>query len=314
MVSRRLIRIKAYQVLFAYYKGNKDNVSNAEKEVLYSINKTYELYHKIFLLLIEIKDKFEIKLEKRKNKRLPTFEDLNPNRKFVDNKVISQLENTEAFIEYIERNKISWKNNEEFINKIVKQIDEAEYFNKYLNITTDYKADKKLIIEILENVVLDCDDFNEILEEDSIYWNDELEFVFDMILRTLKKLKESHTEIKLMPLYKSENDKLFAKDLVTKTILNHSKNVDRIFKYVKNWDSERLAFTDSLLMEMAFEELTEFADIPVKVTMNEYIEIAKFYSTKQSGQFINGVLDKMVKDLKEEGLIKKTGLGLKGSI
>jgi len=314
MVSRRLIRIKAYQVLFAYYKSNKDNVSNAEKEVLYSINKTYELYHKILLLLIEVKDKFEIKLEKRKNKQLPTIEDLNPNRKFVDNKVISQLENTEAFIEYIERNKISWKNNEEFINKIVKQIDEAEYFNKYLNITTDYKADKKLIIEILEKYVLDCEDFTELLEEDSIYWNDELEFVFDMILRTLKKVKESTSEIKIMPLYKSDNDKLFAKDLVAKTILNHSKNVDVIFKYVKNWDSERLAFTDSLLMEMALIELTEFNDVPVKVTMNEYIEIAKFYSTKQSGQFINGVLDKMVKDLKEEGFIKKTGLGLKGSI
>ncbi len=314
MVSRRLIRIKAYQVLFAYYRGNKDNVSNAEKEVLYSVNKTYELYHKIFLLLIEIKDKFETKLEQRKNKKLPSFEDLNPNRKFVDNRVLYQLENTEAFIDYVDRNKISWKNNTDFIAKIVNKIDQEEYFNKYLNVTTDYKADKKLIIEILENIVLDCDDFTEILEEDSIYWNDELEFVFDMILRTFKKLKENHTEIKLMPLYKSDNDKLFAKDLVAKTILNHTKNADVIFKYIKNWDSERLAFTDSLLMEMAFEEFTQFNDIPVKVTMNEYIEIAKFYSTKQSGQFINGVLDKMVKDLNKEGLIKKSGLGLKGSI
>lgn len=314
MVSRRLIRIKAYQVLFAYYKSNKDNVSNAEKEVLYSINKTYELYNKIFLLLIEIKDKFESNIEKKKKKKLPTFEDLNPNRKFVDNKVISQLEDTGALIDYIDRNKISWKNNEDFITRIVKKIENEEYFNKYLNVTTDYKADKKLIINILEQAVLECDDFTEILEEDSIYWNDELEFVFDMILRTLKKLKESSTEIKLMQLYKSDADKIFAKDLVAKTILNHSKNVEVIFKYIKNWDSERLAFTDSLLMEMAFEELTQFNDIPVKVTMNEYIEIAKFYSTKQSGQFINGVLDKMLKDLTKDGLIKKTGLGLKGSI
>ncbi len=314
MVSRRLIRIKAYQVLFAYYKSDSDNIENAKKEVLFSINKTYELYHKVLLLLVEIKEKLENKLEKGKVKKLPTLEDLNPNTKFINNKLINQLENTEIFTSYVERHKISWKNNPEFITKLVKNIEDSDYYKKYMNTDNDFVADKKVILSILEDTLLDCNDFYELLENDSIYWNDEIELVIDMILQTFKKLKETSTKIAILPLYKSETDKKYAVDLVSKTILDHNENTKIIFEYVKNWDSERLAFTDSLLMEMAFIELVHFNEIPVKVTLNEYIEIAKFYSTKQSGQFINGVLDKMIKKLTKENLIKKTGLGLKGSI
>jgi len=314
MVSRRLIRIKAYQVLFAYYKSDSDNIENAKKEVLFSINKTYELYHKVLLLLVEIKEKLENKLEKGKVKKLPTLEDLNPNTKFINNKLINQLENTEIFTSYVERHKISWKNDPEFITKLVKNIEDSDYYKKYMNTDNDFVADKKVILSILEDTLLDCNDFYELLENDSIYWNDEIELVIDMILQTFKKLKETSTKIAILPLYKSETDKKYAVDLVSKTILDHNENTKIIFEYVKNWDSERLAFTDSLLMEMAFIELVHFNEIPVKVTLNEYIEIAKFYSTKQSGQFINGVLDKMIKKLTKENLIKKTGLGLKGSI
>ncbi len=314
MVSRRLIRIKAYQVLFAYYKSDSDNIENAKKEVLFSINKTYELYHKVLLLLVEIKEKLENKLEKGKVKKLPTLEDLNPNTKFINNKLINQLENTEIFTSYVERHKISWKNNPEFITKLVKNIEDSDYYKKYMNTDNDFVADKKVILSILEDTLLDCNDFYELLENDSIYWNDEIELVIDMILQTFKKLKETSTKIAILPLYKSETDKKYAVDLVSKTIIDHNENTKIIFEYVKNWDSERLAFTDSLLMEMAFIELVHFNEIPVKVTLNEYIEIAKFYSTKQSGQFINGVLDKMIKKLTKENLIKKTGLGLKGSI
>jgi len=314
MVSRRLIRIKAYQVLFAYYKSDSDNIENAKKEVLFSINKTYELYHKVLLLLVEIKEKLENKLEKGKVKKLPTLEDLNPNTKFINNKLINQLENTEIFTSYVERHKISWKNDPEFITKLVKNIEDSDYYKKYMNTDNDFVADKKVILSILEDTLLDCNDFYELLENDSIYWNDEIELVIDMILQTFKKLKETSTKIAILPLYKSETDKKYAVDLVSKTIIDHNENTKIIFEYVKNWDSERLAFTDSLLMEMAFIELVHFNEIPVKVTLNEYIEIAKFYSTKQSGQFINGVLDKMIKKLTKENLIKKTGLGLKGSI
>ncbi len=312
MVSRRLIRIKAFQVLFAYFKSEQNkSISNVQKELLFSINKTYDLYHLMLDLLLEIHDKFEEKIEKAKLKKLPTPEDLNPNTKFIDNPFFEKLRNTESFIRYCEAKKISWHDNTSIINKLVKQIEDEEYFGKYMNLPTNFKDDKKVLIHIIEKNILDFKVFDELLEDESIYWNDEFEFVLGMVIRTIEKTKQSHEQVKVMPLFKSENDKEYAEILIREVIKNHDEISNEILKYIKNWDPDRIAFTDMLLMEMAYIEFTKFSDIPVKVTLNEYIEIAKYYSTKQSGTFINGILDKVIKELKSKDLIKKSGLGLK---
>ena len=167
------------------------------------------------------------------------------------------------------------------------------------------------MINIIEKNILNFDAFDELLEDESIYWNDEFEFVLGMIIRTIDKTKQSHEQVKIMPLFKSENDKEYAETLIRELIKNHEEISNEILKYIKNWDPDRIAFADMLLMEMAYIEFTKFSDIPVKVTLNEYIEIAKYYSTKQSGTFINGILDKVIKELKSKDLIKKSGLGLK---
>jgi len=311
MVSRRLIRIKAFQVLFAYYKSEQKNIVNAQKELIFSINKTYELYHLILALLLEIRDKFEEKIERAKQKKLPTPEDLNPNTKFIDNLFFKKLRNTEAFERFVDTKKISWKDNSTIVNKLLKQIEDEEFFQKYMHLPTNYKDDKKVIINIVEKILPEFEGFEEYLEDESIYWNDEFEFVLSMVIRTIEKTKELHEEAKILPLWKAGNDKEYAEELIKNVILKHDEVSGEIFKYIKNWDPDRIAFADLLLMEMAYIELTNFQEIPVKVTLNEYIEIAKYYSTKQSGTFINGILDKLIKDLTKKDLIKKSGLGLK---
>ena len=311
MLSRRLIRIKAFQVLFAYFKSEQKNIVNTQKELIFSLNKTYEMYHMILALLLEIRDKFEEKIERAKNKKLPTPEDLNPNTKFIDNRFFKQLKNTESFQRYIDTKKISWKEHTHIVNKLIKQIEEEEYFLKYMNLPTTYKDDKKVLINIVENNISQFEEFEEFFEDQSIYWNDEFEFVLSMVIRTIEKTKERHEEAKILKLWKAEADKYYAEELVKEVILQHDEITGVLMKYIKNWDPDRIAFADMLLMEMAYVELTKFPEIPVKVSLNEYIEIAKYYSTKQSGTFINGILDKVHKYLKENNLINKSGLGLK---
>lgn len=316
MISRRLLRVKILQMLYAYYNAENPSFTKYEKELKFSINKFYDLYHYLLLLVIEVVKFSEARIEQSKQKRIPTQEDLNPNTRFIDNEFINQLRNSSAFNSYLNAKKMSWVNYPELIRKLYFEVVESEEYSRYMNSEEkSYKSDKRIIVDIFEKFIANNDFLYQILEEQSIYWNDDVEFAISMIIRTVDKAKKtSGNEIKLLDLYKSDEDVDFVDDLFRKTIDGYSKNLKLIETFIQNWDVERLAFIDTIILQMAVTELTEFSSIPTKVTLNEYIDLAKYYSTAKSGTFINGILDKMLIYLKKENKIKKKGRGLIGEV
>jgi len=316
MISRRLLRIKILQICYAYLKSHGQSLTQAEKELFFSIQKSYDLYHYLLLLIIDIVKYAQSRIELSSQKRIPTNEDLNPNTKFIDNKLVKQLEENKQLTKYLNDNKLSWVNYPELIKNLYLEIKGSEFYQNYMNSEQpSYKEDKKFIIDLYSKIIIIHEPLHQNLEEQSIYWNDDMEFVTGMIIKTLKSFNASSDESEqLMPLFKNEDDKDFVKQLFRKTILKHNEYQQLIADSIKNWDIERVAFIDIVVMVLAISELIEFNEIPVKVTLDEYIEIAKFYSTQKSNVFINGILDKIVADLKKEGKIKKSGRGLIGEI
>jgi N utilization substance protein B len=314
MISRRILRIKILQVLYAYYKSSGSSIDKAEKELFFSIHKTYDLYHYLLLLIIDIADYALSRIDIAKNKRIPTWEDLHPNTKFIDNKLILQLRNNKNLNEYLKNNKLSWVNYPELIRNLYNIIRESEHYKEYMNNkNSSYEEDKRLISDIFIKDIAACEPLYQNLEEQSIYWNDEVEFVISIILRTINNFKEADGENGILPpLFKNEEDTNFVKRLFRKAILNKEEYRKLIEQYAKNWEIERIAFIDILILQTAIAEVIEFTSIPTKVTFNEYLEIAKYYSTDKSSIFINGLLDKIVSHLKDNNMIKKSGRGLVG--
>lgn len=313
MISRRLIRIKIVQILYAHFTGDNAGAEKADKELTTSIKKAYDLYHYILLLMIKVVDYAEERVEIGENKILPNFEDLHPNRRFIDNKMVAQIRGNKQFKDYITQNKISWHPYPEIIKKLYLKVIESEYYKDYMSSGNfGYQNDKKIVISILSNELEGWDFLYQIFEEQSVYWNDDTEFVISMVIKTLEKFKETNVGSSLMPLYKNDEDRDFGKILLRKTILKLQEYRELIEKYTKNWEVERIAIMDILIMTVALSEILEFPNIPVKVTLNEYIDIARFYSTNKSHEFVNGILDKIVADLRKENKIVKTGRGLLG--
>ncbi len=314
MISRRIIRTKVLQVLYAYYSSEEKSINNTEKELFFCIHKTYDLYHYLFALVIEIADYAENRIEIKKNKHQPTHDDLHPNTKFVSNLFIHQLRENRQLNAYLKQTKLSWVNHPELIKELYLIMIESEIYVSYLNSEIrSYQEDRKFIEKIFNKIFLVSEELYEVLEEQSIYWNDDIEFVISVIVKTMKRFNEySDSDQRLMPLYKDDEDRDFAKNLLRKSIINHDELHGLIKVHSSNWDVERIAFMDILMMQLAITEFLHFPSIPTKVTMNEYIELSKFYSTEKSRNFINGILDKTLKDLKNEGKIIKTGRGLVG--
>jgi len=314
MISRRIIRTKVLQVLYAYYSSEERSINNTEKELFFCIHKTYDLYHYLLALVIEIADYAEGRIELKQNKHLPTLEDLNPNTKFVNNLFIQQLRTNRHLNAYLNQTKLSWVNNRELIKELFLIMTESEIYESYIsNENPSYIEDRKFIEKIFNKIFLVSEELYEVLEEQSIYWNDDIEFVISVIIKTIKQFNEStDPDHSLMPLYKDDEDRDFAKNLFRKAILNHDELQGLIKVHSSNWDVDRIAFMDILMMQLAITEFLYFPSIPTKVTMNEYIELSKFYSTEKSRNFINGILDKTLKDLKKEGKINKAGRGLVG--
>ncbi len=314
MISRRIIRTKVLQVLYAYYSSEEKSLNNTEKELFFCIHKTYDLYHYLLALVIDIADYAEGRIEIKKNKHQPTHEDLHPNTKFVNNLFINQLRSNRQLNAYLNQSKLSWVNHPELIKELYLIMIESEIYDEYKNSEIiSYADDRKFVEKIFNKIFLVSEEIYEVLEEQSIYWNDDIEFVISVITKTIKKFNEfSDTDQRLMPMYKDDEDRVFAKDLFRKSILNHDEIQSLIKVHSSNWDVERIAFMDILMMQLAITEFLYFPSIPTKVTMNEYIELSKFYSTEKSRNFINGILDKTLKDLKKEGRIKKAGRGLVG--
>lgn len=314
MISRRIIRTKVLQVLYAYYSSNNQSINNTEKELFFCIQKTYDLYHYLFALVLEIAKHAENKIEIKRNKHQPTNDDLNPNTKFINNFIIHQLKENRQLNAYLDQKKLSWVNHPELIKELYLFMLESEIYSSYMeNDERSYKEDRKFIEKLFNKIILVSEDLYQVLEEQSIYWNDDVEFVISMITKTLKRFSEpAGADQRLMPMFKDQEDRDFAKELFRKSIINHDELRELVKEHSKNWDVDRIAFMDVLIMQLAITEFLYFPSIPTKVTMNEYIELSKFYSTEKSRNFINGILDKTLKDLKISGKINKVGRGLIG--
>jgi transcription antitermination protein NusB len=316
MISRRLLRIKVLQVLYAYYTAEHKDLNTSEKELHFSINKSFELYNYLLLLIRDIVTYAQTRIEIAGNKRIPTFEDLNPNLRFVNNKLIRQFSDNIQLNKYINNNRISWVKYPELIKELYALIIDSDDYNEYMALADGgYAEDKRLVSKIYADIILPNESFSQVLEEQSIYWNDDLEFVISMVLKTIKKFNESDgVEKDLLELYKNKEDREFVIDLFRKSVVKRKDCLDLIESTASNWDLERIAFMDILIMQLAITELLEFQSIPSKVTLNEYLDISKYYSTEKSNNFINGVLDKILAHLKEKDMIRKSGRGLIGEV
>jgi len=314
MISRRIIRIKVLQILYAFYSSPETSINNTEKELFFSLQKTYDLYHYLMSLVVEIEKFAEERIDLGLKKHRPTSAELAPNTRFIKNQLIQQLKENTSLNKYLEAAKLSWVNNEDLIRKLYLALVEQDFYKEYMTGSEDsYADDRKLVEDIFKYLILDNEDIESLLEEQSIYWNDDLDFIVSMILKTFKKFKEFSDENQaLLPMYKDDEDRQFAKDLYRKVVLNHDDNVALVKQHTVNWDIERIAFIDNLILELALSEFLYFPSIPTKVTMNEYIELSKYYSTEKSRNFINGILDKALKDLKKADKIIKAGRGLIG--
>jgi transcription antitermination protein NusB len=320
MISRRQLRIKTLQTLYAYYNNDNGQVSNAEKELLFNVNKAYDLYHSIFILLIDIANYAESRIELALKKRIPSNEDLHPNTRFIDSKLIEQFRNCDQLIRYVELKKISWVNYPELVKELYQNIAADEGFSDFMKAEKVTFSDEiRLFTHLLKDVIYPNESLEQALEEQSIYWIDDLEYMISMVIKTLKRFRENgQQKAPLLELFKNaENrrvpeDKAFAIDLLRKSIANREEYIGYIQSHTKNWDLERIAFMDILIMQMAIAEFIGFESIPTKVTLNEYLEISKLYSTNKSNVFINGVLDKVAFQLKENKKIRKSGRGLIG--
>lgn len=311
MISRRMLRIKVIKTLYAHLKSDADSLMASQKTLVNSIDKTYDLYVLTLSLVAELAHYAEQRQELAKKKQLPTYEDLNPNRKFVDNRVVQLIANSDSVNDYLASRKLSWAAYPELIKTLYAQLEQTEYFQNYMSQQErSFKDDLALVTEFFTRELEECEMLEDVLDEMSILWNDDLGFALIMVLRTLSSVRPSHEEIKLVPKFKSEEDLDFACELFAKTAVNYDEYQQQIERFTRNWDVERIAFMDNLIMATAVAELVGFESIPVKVTLDEYIEIAKFYSTNSSGTFINGVLDKLVAALQQEGRINKSGRGL----
>lgn len=311
MLSRRLLRLKVVKGLYAHIKSESDSLQASEKSLVLSIDKTYELYIQLLGLIVDIARYAEERQEIARQKKLPTYEDLNPNRKFIENVVIARIAESEAVQSFLSKHSLGWAKYPELIKNTYNNLIQSPFYNKYmLSANRSFKEDLQLVTDFYVSCLEENDALEEVLEEQSIYWSDDLGYALMIVIRTLSNMRESHYELRLQPKFKSDEDLIFAKELFAKSALQFEQNQLMLDRFTHNWDVERLAFMDKLIMSVAMTEIVSFPSIPVKVSLDEYIELSKYYSSPTSSTFINGVLDKVVEALHEEGKINKTGRGL----
>jgi len=318
MLNRRYLRTKVMQALYAFFQSDDDRMDIAERNLIKSIEKLYELYIYQLSIFVELVNFAKLRMEENKLKHIPSAEDLNPNSRFIENRFIKQLESNKNFQLHFNQLKINWSEEQDMFRSIYQKIIESKTFNDYMNAeATSYEADKKIIISILRKFIISDESLQNYFEDKNIYWADDYLTVSMMVLKTIDSFTEADGEFFALPeLYKNadrnnaDDDKNFVIDLFRKTIINADKYEKLISDKTTNWELERIAVVDNILIKMALVELLEFPSIPIKVTLNEYIEISKGYSSDKSKIFINGVLDKLIDDLKADKSLRKLGRGL----
>lgn len=313
MLNRRHLRIKVLQALYAFYQSDQDNLAKTEKELMNAIDRIYDLYIYFLLSFSELKQLAEIRIEENKKKIFPTEDDLNPNLKFVESGVIDALEASTDLRRISEETKVNWigDENREMFRKVFNQLREDEtYFTFMNNGQSGLEEDIAFAVALFKNDIANSPLVYHFFEEKSIHWLDDIDLAASMVIKTIKGIDASG-KVEIMPLFKDEEDEMeFVKTLLRKTVAMDSDSEKLIDELTDNWELDRIAKMDVLLMKMAITELQVFNNIPKKVTINEYIEISKFYSTPKSHSFINGILDKAVIRLENENKIRKIGRGL----
>jgi transcription antitermination protein NusB len=308
MLSRRQLRIKVLQALYAFFQSEKTDLEIAEREMFRSIEKTHELYFFILLFLTELSHADSLDVEEGQHKFFPTEGELKTGRRLNRISFILALNESEEFKERIKRYHLSWQSEQDLIRKIFLELKKSKLYEDFL--LNETAGEKEFLVKLLKEFMEKSEAFISAISERNIYWSDDLEFCAHMAIRTVKQFYEEK-KLVFLPLYKDEeDDSNFAKQLFEKTILNNTEYEEAIGAKTKNWDVDRIAMMDILLMKMALAEMTTFPGIPIKVSINEYIDIAKDYSTPKSNTFINGIIDKLAADYKAAGKIAKAGRGL----
>ena len=307
MINRELIRIKIVQLTYAYYQNGNRNLDNAEKELLFSLSKAYDLYNLLLLLIVAItnEERHRVEIGQQRARREGTEE---PSTKFIDNKFALQLEDNKMLRDAAETMKLSWTDNIEFIRKMCVLIEESEIYREYIESDDDsYEADREVWRKIYKQIIQENDDLDALLEERSLYWNDDKEVVDTFVLKTIRRFEPKNaSRQELLPEYKDEEDREFARKLFRATILNADTYQRYMSESSRNWDFSRLAYMDVVIMQIAIAEMLTFPNIPVSVTINEYVDLAKLYSTYKSGGYINGMLDNIARHLIKTGKLMKT--------
>ncbi len=311
MLSRRLLRVKVIKGVYAHLQCRCDNIPATEKSLMAAVDKAYDLYFLMLTLAPELVRYAEERQQIGRQKMIPTYEDLNPNRKFVENRAIARLAADEAISLYAQKHSLAWSAYPDLIKNIYTTLTEQEFFQRYMaDPSRSFKQDVQLLSDIYMNILEENEALEAALEEQSVLWDDDLGYILTMVARTVTSMRESHGSVKLLPKFKSDDDPEFARTLLRNSIVRYEEHMELVDKYTSNWDSERIALMDNIILCVALAEAESFPEIPVKVTLNEYIDISKYYSTASSSVFINGVLDKVTATLAEQGKIVKIGKGL----
>ena len=307
MINRVRIRLKIVQIIYAYYQNGGKNLDTAEKELFFSLSKAYDLYNYLLLLMVEVTKQANKKLNAAKNKLIPTKEELFPNTKFVENRFIAQLEVNKQLLDFAGNQKKTWENEADFVKSLCEQIMESDIYKEYMaSETSSYEEDREVWRKIYKKIIFNNAELDQVLEDQSLYWNDDKEIVDTFVLKTIKRFEEKNgAKQELLPEFKDDEDQDFARRLFRRAILNSDYYRHLISENTKNWDLDRVAFMDVIIMQIALAEVLSFPNIPVSVSLNEYVEIAKLYSTPKSGGFINGTLDGIVNQLKKENKLTK---------
>lgn len=314
MLNRRYLRIKVLQTLYAWFQSDSDDLAKAEKEMFKSINQVYDLYLLMLLLVVDVFDSGRDLIETKKKKKLATDADLNPNMHFANNKAICLLEDNVEFKRGIEAKKLNWAIHSDVVRKLYRTVESSPEYAKYMEVEeSGLKKDKGFIVEIYRKYFCDNEIFEQLIEERSIYWPLDLDLVHMAVMKTFEKMKlvqDQNSKI-LLDIYRDkEDDVTFVKELLRKSLVKNPEYSEVVAKYTSNWEVDRLATIDTILIKMALTELENMKTIPIKVSMNEYIDLSKYFSTPKSKNFINGILDRVVSDWKKEGRIQKVGAGL----
>ena len=306
MINRELIRIKVVQLTYAYYQNGSKNIDTAEKELMFSLSKAYDMYNYLLALIVgitrEARRHVEVAESKAKREGTPM-----PSTKFIYNRFALQLEQNKMLNEFMETQKKSWDDHPEFLKKIYIQITESQIYKDYMeSADDDYLTDRELWRKIYRTLIQDNPDLDALLEEQSLYWNDDKEVVDTFVVKTIKRFDEKNSSNQeLLPEYDSEEDKDYARKLFRATIMNGEEYQRYMSEASRNWDFSRLAYMDIVIMQIAIAEMMTFPSIPVSVTINEYVELAKVYSTPRSAGYINGMLDGIARHLVNTGRLLK---------